>query len=129
MEGRTYADFEKLPIEDQMSAVEMDCVVGKRGERQAILTLLLRRFNFQLMLFLPDKSQDEVRKALDLVERVIGYEQFKQWLGVLLTDRGSEFVDYVAMERSFIAKGKRCRVFYCNPMESCQKGKWERLCI
>lgn len=126
LEGRTYDDFEKLPVEDQMSAVEMDCVEGKRGERPAILTLLFRRFNFQLMIYLPEKTQDEVRKALDLVERVVGYEQFRRWFGILLTDRGTEFVDYEAIEASFIAKGKRCRVFYCDPMESSQKGKCER---
>ena len=126
MEGRTYDDFEALSFDEQMDAVEMDCVEGKRNERPAILTLLFRRFNFQLMLYLPEKNQAEVCKALDLVERAIGHERFKLWFKIILTDRGTEFVDYEAMEKSFIAKGKRCRIFYCDPMESSQKGKCER---
>ena len=38
-------------------------------------------------------------------------------MGVLLTDRGSEFSDPLAIERSCLEPGKRrCRVFYCDPL-------------
>ena len=90
LEGRAYKDFEALPDDKKMDAVEMDCVVGRRGEAQAILTLLFRRFRFQLMLFLPKHNQEEVGKALDMVERLIGLREFKRLFGVILTDRGSE---------------------------------------
>lgn len=126
MKGRTYADFEALSDDERLSAVEMDCVEGKRGDKPAILTLLFRRFNFQLMLYLAEKTQAEVAKALDLVERLTGPETFKALFGIILTDRGSEFLDYDLLEKSFIAKTKRCRVFYCDPMESGQKGKCEK---
>lgn len=32
LEGRAYKDFEALPDDEKMDAVEMDCVVGRRGE-------------------------------------------------------------------------------------------------
>lgn len=46
LKGRTYADFEQLSLELQYSAVEMDCVCGKRGGQQnhshsSLSTLLL----------------------------------------------------------------------------------------
>ena len=93
-----------------MDAVEMDCVVGRRGEAQAILTLLFRRFRFQLMLFLPKRNQEEVGKALDMVERSIGLGEFKRLFGVVPTDRGSEFLDYGAIEKKLHVEGLRCRV-------------------
>lgn len=108
LEGRTYKDFEALSDDERMDAVEMDCVVGRRGESQAILTLLFRRFRFQLMLFLPKHNQEEVGKALDMLEGLIGLKEFKRLFGVILTDRGSEFLDY------------------CDPMKSGQKGSCEK---
>ena len=126
LEGRAYKDFEALPDDKKMDAVEMDCVVGRRGEAQAILTLLFRRFRFQLMLFLPKRNQEEVGKALDMVEGPIGLGEFKRLFGVILTDRGSEFLDYGAIEKSCTSRGSRCRVYYCDPMKSGQKGSCER---
>lgn len=67
MKGRTYLDFLDLSLEEQMSAVEMDCVVSARGSDKAILTLLFRRFHFQLMLLLDEKTQEQVAHALDLM--------------------------------------------------------------
>ena len=75
LEGRTYDDFCQLSIEEQMSAVEMDCVVSARGSDKAILTLLFRRFSFQLMLFLPTKTQREVGRTLDMIENLIVEQQ------------------------------------------------------
>ena len=122
----TYKDFEALPDDKKMDAVEMDCVVGRRVEVQAILTLLFRRFRFQLMLFLPKHTQEEVGKALDMVERLIGLREFKRLFGVILTDRGSEFLDYGVIEKSCTSRGSRCRVYYCDPMKSGQKGSCEK---
>lgn len=126
LEGRACKDFEALPDDKKMDAVEMDCVVGRRGEAQAILTLLFRRFRFQLMLFLPKHNQEEVGRALDMVEGPIGLGEFKRLFGVILTDRGSEFLDYGAIEKSCTSRGSRCRVYYCDPMKSGQKGSCEK---
>lgn len=122
LDGRTYGDFQNLPAEEQMNAVEMDCVVSDK----AILTLLFRRFNFQFMLYLPAKNQAEVGRALDMLEGLIGARAFKKWFGTILTDRGSEFLDFYVLEKSRKGKGRRCRVFYCDPMKSGQKGRCEK---
>ena len=44
---------------------------------------------------------------------------------VILTDRGSEFLDYEAIERS-VDGGRRCSVYYCDPLQSGQKGRCEK---
>ena len=126
LEGRTYEDFCTLPFEMQMNAVEMDCVVSARGSNKAILTLLFRRFSFQIMVLLPEKSQEHVTKALDMIEEAIGTRRFRKWFRVILTDRGSEFLGYDSLEKSLRGRKPRCRIYYCEPMKSGQKGRCEK---
>ena len=127
LEGRLYSDFQALPVESRLTAVEMDCVCGKSGERPAILTLMFRQSHLQLMLYLPEQTSSEVAKALDMIERLVGYTSFRRLFGTILTDRGSEFVDYGKLERSCVRKNRaRCKVFFCDPMKSNQKSLCER---
>lgn len=124
MAGRTYLDFQALPLEVQMSAVQMDCVEGKRGEKPTILTLLFRRFNFQIMMLIPEQNQEEVVHALDLIEGLLDGD-FSKYFGIILTDRGSEFLDPLLIETGTDGK-QRCKVYYCDPMKSGQKGSCEK---
>ena len=127
LEGRLYSDFQALPTESQLTAVEMDCVCGKRGERPAILTLMFRQSHLQLMLYLPEQTSSEVAKALDMIERLVGYTSFRRLFGTILTDRGAEFLDFEKLERICVRKSRaRCKVFFCDPMKSNQKSLCER---
>lgn len=125
LEGRTYEDFQRLDYDVQMSAVEMDCVVSAKGSDKAILTLLFRRFCFQIMVMLPAHTSECVTRALDSIEMLCGRQAFMDSFNVLLTDRGSEFLDYEAIERS-VDGGRRCSVYYCDPLQSGQKGRCEK---
>ena len=88
LEGRTYEDFQKLDYDAQMSAVEMDCVVSAKGSDKAILTLLLRRFCFRIMVMLPAHTSECATRALDNIEMLCGRQAFMDSFNVLLTDRG-----------------------------------------
>lgn len=125
LEGRTCEDFLKLDYDVQMSAVEMDYAVSARGSEKAILTLLFRRFCFQIMVMLPAHTAECVARALDSVEMLCGRQAFMDHFGVILTDRGSEFLGFEAIERS-VDGGKRCSVYYCDPLQSGQKGRCEK---
>ena len=124
-EGRTFDVFKALPLESRIDAVEMDCVESGRGCDKAILTLLLRRFNFQIMVMLPAQTQECVKAALDKIEMLCGTEEFERVFGVLLTDRGIEFRDWKSIERGIDGE-KRCSVYYCDALRSNQKGKCEK---
>ena len=123
--GRTYEDFQALDYDVQMSAVEMDCVVSARGSEKTILTLLFRRFCFQIMVMLPAHTSECVARALDCIEMLCGRQAFMDHFNVILTDRGSEFLDYEALERS-VDGGRRCSVYYCDPLQSGPKGRCEK---
>lgn len=63
-------------------------------------------------------------KGVNLLESILGEELFRKYVQLLLTDRGSEFSAAEAMENG--ANGtRRTRVYYCDPMQSGQKGTLE----
>lgn len=65
-----------------------------------------------------------LKQGVDLPETILGTEVFRKYVHVLLTDRGSEFTYADAMETGSDGT-KRTRVFYCDPMQSGQKGTLE----
>ncbi|MBQ7514739.1 MAG: transposase [Schwartzia sp.] len=62
--------------------------------------------------------------GVDALEKVLGRRLFRKYAHVLLTDRGSEFSSASLME-SPDGGARRTRVFYCDPMQSGQKGSLE----
>ena len=61
-----------------------------------------------------------------MIEDEIGTQKFRYWFGVILTDRGTEFLDYKRLEKSLHGRKTRCTVYYCEPMKSGQKGRCEK---
>jgi IS30 family transposase len=58
------------------------------------------------------------------LENILGKELFRKYVHVLLTDRGAEFSAAEGMEIDSDGL-RRTRVFYCDPMQSGQKGTLE----
>ena len=125
--GRTYADFLELSLDERVMVAQADTVLGFESNRQRILSLHLVAASFQFYL-LHDGTSASTVAAFDALETYLGsVEAFRAVFGIVLADRGSEFNDFAGMERSVLADGeKRCRVFYCDPMRSCQKGACEK---
>ena len=124
--GRTYADFCALPGIERACAVEMDTVVGRQGrDAQCVLTLFFRLTKLQVFMLLPDKAAASVVAALDSLEAVCG-ESFGALFGTVLCDRGCEFADVAGIEGTAGGGGRRLRLFFCDPMQSQQKGGAEK---
>lgn len=123
---RSYDKFAELPASQRARAAQMDTVVGVRGDFKSILTLHLPMHELQLMAMLDEHSCSCVVGALDWIEGIVGTAGFARLFGTILTDRGIEFCDAEAIEGSCLSRGRRCRVFYCDPRQSQQKGSCER---
>ena len=124
---RSYQAFLALPEDERARACEMDTVVGRPTDSQCLLTLMSRACRVQLPLLMPARTKAATVARLDDVERAIGLEGFRRLMGLVLTDNGGEFEDAEGIERSCTAPGeRRCRVYYCDPMQSQQKGACER---
>ena len=124
---RSYQAFLELPEGERARACEMDTVCGRPTDSQCLLTLMSRACRVQLPLLMASKTKEATVEALDEVERAIGLEAFRRLFGLVLTDNGGEFEDAGGIERSRTREGEsRCRVYYCDPMQSQQKGACEK---
>jgi transposase, IS30 family len=126
--GRTYDNYKQLSITEQVGVVQCDSVEGYSYNSHDILTLHIVSRAFQIYLYKKHADAASTVTWLDIIERSLGSpEAFSAVFGILLCDRGVEFDDWQNMERSCLVSGKRrCRVFYCDAMNSNQKSQAER---
>lgn len=108
---------------DDFGHWEMDTVIGKQIERPCLLVLTERKTRYEIILKLQSKSQLEVRKALNRLERTI--KGFKDVFKTITVDNGSEFLESSLIERSCIHNGNRTTVYYCHPYCSSERGSNE----
>lgn len=103
---------------------EMDCLCGCNKATWLVLSERLTRK--EIIFSMPNQKAESVVKCLNRLERRFG-KRFKQIFKTITVDNGSEFADFVGMEKSIYGKGKRTSVYYCHPYCSCERGTNERL--
>lgn len=124
--GHMYEDFLKYMSEHDTFHVEMDCVLGKQGESAAILTLHYPGLQMQIAFYLDAHTSAKVVDTLDFIEKLLGYNLFREAFPVILTDNGSEFADVKRIERSCVHPRKhRTKLFFCEPNRANEKGSCE----
>jgi len=125
--GRAYDDFQAFIESNEITSwVEMDTVIGEIGGK-VIMTLHFTFCNFMLGLLLENKTAAEVSDKIRELKTKLQKANFSfgEIFPVILTDNGGEFSDVFAFEND--ARGaKECSLFFCDPMQSCQKGKIEK---
>ncbi len=120
--GRTYADYRQLlDSAPDLPVVQMDSVLGSQETVKVLLTLFFPRAQLLLCRIRDYNTARSALEAIDALEGLLGEDRFRRLFPVLLTDNGSEFSDPTALER-----GRRTRVFYCDPLQSNQKSGIER---
>ncbi len=126
-EGRNYEDFIRFLSENGYpSVVELDTVEGPRDENgKCLLTIHINAAHFTMAFLLDSKSSDEVSKVFRYLQDLLGSFLYSRIFQVILTDRGTEFIDPLAIEDHYISKEKLTHVFFCNSYASYQKGSLE----
>lgn len=123
--NRTYEDFQKyIEQHPDLPIIEMDTVEGVKGGR-VLLTLLFRPSRLMLAYILYEKTQAEVIRIFNMLEKDLGNELFEKTFPIIRTDNGTEFGDPMSLEFNPEGIG-RTRIFYCNPRSSYQKGMIEK---
>lgn len=127
-QGRTYQDFTALmENRSEKDVFEMDTVKGKRNQKKVLLTMILRRNSVMIVFLMPDNTADSVIERFNYLEKGLGKECFSRLFGIGLTDNGSEFKVVDKLEQSVEIDGAlRCSIYYCDPMQSGQKGRLEK---
>lgn len=125
LKGREYDDWLELSEAERLSTVQMDTVLGRKSDKQCILSLQWKTFALQIYLLLSRKNAANVVEAFDQIQSAVGLNEFRRMIPCLLTDRGTEFSDVYRIEHD-AAGNKRCRVFFCDAYKSQQKPNAER---
>lgn len=122
--GRTYEDFETyLAANPDIPVVEMDSVEGRKGGK-VLLTIYFRNSSLMLAFIRDSNTARSVSKIFDLLYERLGHDNFTKLFQVILTDRGSEFTNPLAIEFNKDNE-RRTHIFYCDPQRSDQKGSCE----
>lgn len=124
--GRTYEDFVRyLQEHPDTPVIEMDTVEGKRGGK-VILTIFFRNCGLQLGFLRDRNTSASVTDIFQKLRAVLTGDEFRALFPVILTDRGSEFSDPLAIELDFETGELLAKVFYCDPQNTNQKSRCER---
>jgi len=125
--GRTYADFLVFIEKNSITSwVEMDTVTGRIGGK-VILTLDFTLCNFMAGILLDNKSSAEAAARFQKWKAAFSSNgvRFAAVLPLILTDNGGEFSNISAFECNMDGV-KETDLFFCDPMQSCQKPRVEK---
>ena len=122
--GRNYKDYQTYMSENpNVSVTQMDTVYNDGSSGPFIQTFKFVGTGFLFGLLHDEKTALEMKKGVDRLEMILDPKIFRKYVHVLLTDRGPEFTAANDMEMD--GDLRRTRVFYCDPMQSGQKGSLE----
>ncbi|NCD01337.1 IS30 family transposase [bacterium] len=113
------SEFPDTPV------VEIDSVEGLRDETPAILTIHFVNCGLQLGFYRDHNDAQSVIDIFNNLYDILGERDFKKLFPLLLADRGCEFTNPKAIERTLDGKTKT-NVFFCNSMSSFQKPHCEK---
>jgi IS30 family transposase len=122
LKGREYKDF--LAYRDEhphAHILQMDTVYNDVSNGPFIQTFKFIGLGLMAAVFHNSKTATDMVHGLDLLDEALGSTLFNEHAHILLTDRGTEFSDADGLEIRGDST-RRCRVFYCDPMQSGQKG-------
>ena len=125
LRGRTYKDYlAYLSQYPDVFLVQMDTVYNDGSNGPFLQTFKFVQAGLLFALYHEEKTASAMKDGVDLLESILGPSLFRKYVHVLLTDRGPEFSLADAMEHG-ADRSLRTRVFYCDPMQSGQKGTLE----
>ena len=125
LRGRTYKDYKAYMDKNPDAFItQMDTVYNDESNGPFIQTFKFVHAGVLVAILHDYKTAESMKSGVDLLESILGTEIFRKYVHVLLTDRGSEFSAADSMEVSSDGS-RRTRVFYCDPMQSGQKGSLE----
>lgn len=125
--GRTYADFKDFARFGDHYA-QIDSVIGKRSDKQTIITIIFPTLSFIFGFISPQKGWLSVNNGLIKIQEKLGFNLFKKVFPVIISDRGVEFDQLYKIEKAVDKDGvvhELSKVFYADPYTSNQRAELE----
>lgn len=125
LKGRLYSEYLLFIQENsETHVVQMDTVYNDVSQGPFIQTFKFLDYGFLFAVYHQQRNAEAMIRGVQLLDSILGASLFNQQVEVLLTDRGPEFSDPLAMENREDGT-RRTRIYYCDPMQSSQKGSLE----
>ena len=99
---------------------EIDLVVGKKGTKPAILTLVERKSRKSIYMLIKNKTQKKIIAALKRVKKRVG-GNFDAVFKTITADNGVEFLDHEGMKKAINCE----EIYYAHPYSSWERGSNE----
>lgn len=115
---------EEINKREEFGHWEMDTVKGKATNRKCLLVLTERLSRREIIEPLKANTTAEVVRALNRIEKMYGSRFFTLFKSITV-DNGTEFSDYIGMEKALYRVGKRTKVYYCHSYCSYERGSNE----
>lgn len=127
LKDRKYEDYDAyIETNPNSNIVQMDTVYNDIDKGPFVQSFKFLKYGFQFYVFHLEKTAEEMNKGVLLLETILGEEIFNEEVMILLSDRGPEFYGLPLIETR--DNGTiRTRLFYCDPMMSCQKASCENM--
>lgn len=123
--GRKYSDYLTfMELNPHTHVVQMDTVYNDSSNGLFIQTFKFLNVSFLFAVYHTQKNSETMTQGVLYLESLLGHDLFNQFVQVILTDRGSEFSAADAIELR-PDSSRRTRLYYCDPMQSGQKGSLE----
>lgn len=112
---------------DSFGHWEMDTVYGGKGTSPDCLLVLTERMTrMEEVYHMRGRTQAEVCRVLDDIEKKIGLIAFIERYKTITSDNGVEFLDFQKIQRSVQNPDvKRTTIYYCHPFCSGERGSNE----
>ena len=125
LKGRTFKDYEAYRENNPDRFVtQMDTVYNDVSNGPFLQTFKFTCCGVMIAIYHDTKTAKDMLDGVDALENILGRKVFQKYVHILLTDRGPEFTAAGLMEKPD-GGARRTRVFYCDPMQSGQKGSLE----
>jgi IS30 family transposase len=116
--------IEQRPVEieqrQEFGHWEIDTVIGKKSNDEALLTLTERKTRKEIILKVLSKTSESINQAIDELKKVYG-SRFSRVFKTITADNGSEFAELAAN-----AEEKGTQIYFTHPYTSCERGTNER---
>lgn len=102
---------------------ELDTVVsGHKNDGKASLLVFTERKTLKELVFkMKDRSQKEVIRIMNQIERRYTAKGFREVFKTITCDNGTEFLDWRSLERSIHNKMPRTKIYFCHPYSSYER--------
>lgn len=124
--GRTHDDFKASGLSNDEFA-EMDTVLSANSSLKCILTIYFLDTELLVAHMMQRCTEGTVKIVFNQLQKYLGGSmEFALAMPYVLTDRGKEFGDPELLEFDK-AGNARAKIYYCDPMRSCQKAGIENI--